>query len=108
VTTARATPGAIVAARAAVPATAPRCPPTLAVIGLEATPERPGLVLIPAGTVLMGSPKGEGGGDERPQHEVRISAPFLMGATTVTQAQEVAVTGGSPAQFQSGRRGSAP
>ena len=36
------------------------------------------LMLIEGGTFKMGSPEGEGAGDEKPQHEVTI-APFLMG-----------------------------
>jgi formylglycine-generating enzyme required for sulfatase activity len=106
VTTARATPGAIASApAAAVAATALLRPPTPAIVRLEATPDRPALVLIPAGTFRMGSPEGEGSSDEHPQHEVRIAAPFLMGATTVTQAQYAAVTGGNPSHFQEARGG---
>ena len=61
------------------------------------------LVLIPAGTFMMGSPPGEEGresGDretsEAPQHPVTISRPFYMAATEVTQAEYAAVTGGKP------------
>jgi formylglycine-generating enzyme required for sulfatase activity len=45
------------------------------------------LVLIPAGEFMMGSPVNETGrgGDEGPQHKVRISRPFYMAATEVTQ-----------------------
>jgi formylglycine-generating enzyme required for sulfatase activity len=47
------------------------------------------LVLIPAGEFLMGSPAGEEGrsNDEGPQHRVRISRPFYLGETEVTQEQ---------------------
>jgi uncharacterized protein (TIGR02996 family) len=47
------------------------------------------LVLIPAGTFWMGSPAREKGrwADEGPRHEVRISKPFWLGRTPVTQAQ---------------------
>ncbi len=45
---------------------------------------------IPAGRFWMGSPEGEGDGDEHPRHEVTISAPFQMGAVAVTNAQYAA------------------
>ena len=56
------------------------------------------LVLIRAGTFMMGSPDSEKGhkADESPQHEVTISKPFYMGVTEVTQAQYEAVMGTNP------------
>jgi formylglycine-generating enzyme required for sulfatase activity len=47
------------------------------------------LVLIPAGEFLMGSPETEQGRkpDESPQHKVRITKQFYIGATTVTKDQ---------------------
>jgi uncharacterized protein (TIGR02996 family) len=47
------------------------------------------LVLIPAGTFWMGSPTRETGrwSEEGPRHQVRISKPFWLGRTPVTQAQ---------------------
>ena len=50
------------------------------------------MVLIPDGTFTMGAPKDEEGNssDERPQHNVTISA-FLMGRYPVTQAQWKAI-----------------
>ena len=46
----------------------------------------PEMVKIPAGTYLMGSPKGEKGrfNDEGPQHEVTISRDFAIGCFPVT------------------------
>jgi len=44
-------------------------------------------VLIPEGTFMMGSPRGEGDMDERPRHKVTISKPFYMQTTEVTQRQ---------------------
>ena len=38
--------------------------------------------------------------DEKPQHRVRITRPFYLGATEVTQGQYRAVTGQSPSQFE--------
>jgi formylglycine-generating enzyme required for sulfatase activity len=47
------------------------------------------LVPIQAGSFRMGSPKGEAGrlDNEGPQHEVRITRPFYMGAYPVTKAE---------------------
>jgi formylglycine-generating enzyme required for sulfatase activity len=52
--------------------------------GLDAP--RVEMVAIPGGSFLMGSPKGEGSNDERPQHLVTVS-PFYMAKYPVTQAQ---------------------
>jgi len=57
------------------------------------------MVAISGGTFLMGSPKGEGNDDERPQHEVTLQ-PFFMGKYPVTQAQYQAVMGENPAHFK--------
>jgi uncharacterized protein (TIGR02996 family) len=57
--------------------------------------------LIPAGKFLMGSPEGEGEGDERPQHEVAISSPFWLGISPVTQQQYKRVMGNNPSYFSS-------
>ena len=57
------------------------------------------MVLIPAGTFMMGSPVDEGGGDEHPRH--RVSVPqFYMGKYEVTQAQYRAVIGTNPSHFK--------
>jgi formylglycine-generating enzyme required for sulfatase activity len=47
------------------------------------------LALIPAGEFLMGSPGDhkDAENDERPQHRVRITQPFYVGATEVTIGQ---------------------
>jgi formylglycine-generating enzyme required for sulfatase activity len=60
------------------------------------------LMLIPAGEFVMGSPEGEAerGSDEGPQHRVRITKPFYMGATEVTQAQWQSAMGRNPSSFQ--------
>lgn len=54
----------------------------------------PSVIVVPAGTFLMGSPEaetersGEGGaGSERPQHEVTFAAPFAVGRYEVTFAE---------------------
>ncbi|MCB9545790.1 MAG: formylglycine-generating enzyme family protein [Myxococcales bacterium] len=58
--------------------------------------------LIPAGEFLMGSPgdDGEAYDDERPQHPVRLTAPFWLADVPVTQAVWQAVMGDNPAHFQ--------
>jgi formylglycine-generating enzyme required for sulfatase activity len=42
------------------------------------------MVIVPAGTFLMGSRDGEGDEDERPQHKVTIARPFAVGRFAVT------------------------
>lgn len=56
------------------------------------------LVLIPAGTFLMGSPHGEAGraADEALAKQVRITKPFYMGRHETTQAQYEAVMHRNP------------
>lgn len=71
------------------------------------------LTLIPAGEFKMGSTaadvrammqinstfKEEHAKDEQPQHTVKISRPFYMGVTEVTQAEYESVMGANPSQF---------
>jgi len=66
-------------------------------------------VLIPAGEFLVGSPDSddEAGADEKPQHPVRITEPFYLGACEVTQAQYQRVMGTNPSSFKDAR-GMAP
>jgi formylglycine-generating enzyme required for sulfatase activity len=60
------------------------------------------LVLIPAGEFLMGAADSDddAGNDEKPQHRVRITRPFYLGATMVTRRQYRAVTGADPRCFE--------
>jgi formylglycine-generating enzyme required for sulfatase activity len=52
------------------------------------------LAYVPAGEFVMGSPAAEAGRhDDETQHRVRISRPFYLGVTEVTQAQWVALGG---------------
>ncbi len=78
------------------------------------------LVLIPPGEFDMGSPKelidgelkahGDDGWyknhlpSEGPQHHVRITKPFWLGATDVTQEEYQRVMGSNPSKFQGGSR----
>jgi formylglycine-generating enzyme required for sulfatase activity len=53
------------------------------------------MVVIPGGEFVMGSPRGQGYDDERPQHPVTI-APFYLGQFPITQAQWRAIMGALP------------
>ncbi len=63
-------------------ATVPPSKPITNSIGMK-------LVLIPSGEFTMGSPDSDpdADGDEKPQHKVRITRPFYLGATEVTVGQ---------------------
>jgi formylglycine-generating enzyme required for sulfatase activity/Leucine-rich repeat (LRR) protein len=55
------------------------------------------LVPIPAGEFLMGSPESDNASsDEKPQHQVTLTKPFLLGVHEVTQGQWQAVMGTTP------------
>jgi len=58
--------------------------------------------LIEAGHFTMGSPLGEAGSrqSDEQQHEVKISMPFYVSVTEVTQAQWQVVMGGNPVTLQ--------
>ena len=47
----------------------------------------PEMVVIPAGSFLMGEPSKTGLANEKPPHEVVIAKPFAVGVTEVTYAQ---------------------
>jgi len=88
--------------------TKPADVPKRSVAGLDTiTTRTAGITLkrIPAGTFQMGSPDGTGDEGEHPQHEVRITRPFYLGITEVTQAQYEAVMGNNPSWFAATGRG---
>ncbi|MBC7324568.1 MAG: formylglycine-generating enzyme family protein, partial [Moorella sp. (in: Bacteria)] len=60
------------------------------------------MVLIPAGTFMMGSPNNEQdrSSNEGPQHQVTLTKPFYLGKYEVTQAQWKAVMGSNPSYFR--------
>jgi formylglycine-generating enzyme required for sulfatase activity len=66
------------------------------------------LVLIPAGEFVMGSPDADkdAANSEKPQHRVRISKPFYLGVSEVTQAQYEKVMGNNPSYFFANGTGS--
>jgi formylglycine-generating enzyme required for sulfatase activity len=58
------------------------------------------MVLIPAGEFLMGTPDTEQGREEQEiPHRVRLTRPFYLGVTEVTQRQWAAVMGTNPSHF---------
>jgi formylglycine-generating enzyme required for sulfatase activity len=59
----------------------------------------PGMVWIPGGKFLMGSPEGTGEPNEHPQHSVFVSG-FYMDTTEVTQAAYIQVMGVNPSHFK--------
>ncbi|MGK7893566.1 MAG: SUMF1/EgtB/PvdO family nonheme iron enzyme [Xenococcus sp. (in: cyanobacteria)] len=61
------------------------------------------MVYIPGGKFMMGSPEGEGGDDEKPQHEVTVQ-PFFLGKYPITQAQYQQVMGDNPSSFKGNDR----
>ncbi len=63
--------------------------------GLPEDAKKLEMVLIPAGSFTMGSPKGENGRSSRewPPHPITITKPFYLGKYELTQAQWIAVTG---------------
>ncbi|MEX0819110.1 MAG: formylglycine-generating enzyme family protein [Pirellulaceae bacterium] len=65
------------------------------------------LARIPAGTFVMGSPRGEAERDDKEErHEVTITKPFYLGVYEVTQAEYVAVMkGGRDGSNRSAFRG---
>lgn len=55
------------------------------------------LVLLPAGEFVMGSPESEAGREEQERaHRVRLTRPFYLGVTEVTQGQWQAITDPTP------------
>ena len=62
---------------------------------------RPEMIPIRPASFLMGSDTG-GASDEKPQHEVVLTVPFLMSETEVTQAQYKAVMGTNPSFHNTG------
>lgn len=64
------------------------------------------MVLVMPGEFLMGSPDSEPGrnADEGPQHRVRLTKAFYLGATEVTQAQWRRMMGSSQGFFRGDRK----
>lgn len=64
------------------------------------------MVLIPAGTFMMGSPDNEVGreNDEGPQHQVTLTKSFYMGKYEVTQAQWLVMMESNPSDFKGNNR----
>jgi hypothetical protein len=54
------------------------------------------------GTFLMGSPEGQGNGDEHPQHPVTLRQGFWLADAPCTQALWQALMGDNPSEFKTG------
>jgi formylglycine-generating enzyme required for sulfatase activity len=76
----------------------PSAAPQLKNQGLRPLPI-PGMVWIPGGTFMMGSPERVGNIDEHPQHEVTVKG-FYMDRTEITQAEYERVMGTNPSRFK--------
>ena len=50
----------------------------------ECAKDCPEMVVVPAGEFIMGSPKNQGGDEERPQHKVTFATPFAVSKFEVT------------------------
>ena len=70
----------------------------------ECSEKCPEMVVIPAGSFMMGSPDGQGEREEHPQHEVRLAAPFAVSRFEVTfdDWDECVALGGCPAKSDPG------
>jgi formylglycine-generating enzyme required for sulfatase activity len=63
-------------------------------------PPPPGMVIIPSGTFVMGSPTTEKErNDNETQHTVTLTRDFYMSKYEVTQKEYLAVTGNNPSYF---------
>jgi formylglycine-generating enzyme required for sulfatase activity len=72
-------------------------PGLLATAALAAPPD---LVRVPAGEFTMGSPLGEAGAlDDEVPHPVRLTRPFALGRTEVTQSLWASVMGADPSYY---------
>jgi formylglycine-generating enzyme required for sulfatase activity len=47
----------------------------------------PQMIVVPPGDFMMGSPKGEGADEERPQHKVEMKNAFAVGISPVTRGE---------------------
>jgi formylglycine-generating enzyme required for sulfatase activity len=68
--------------------------------GAPIPPPSPGMVWIPPGTFVMGSPASEAErNSDEVQHTVTLTKGFYMGKYAVTQGQYLAVVGNNPSYF---------
>lgn len=67
--------------------------------------ECPEMVIVPAGSFMMGSPSSEPGrfDSEGPQHRVTIGQAFAVGKYEVTQGEWRSVMGNNPSRFKGDR-----
>ncbi len=64
------------------------------------------MVTIPAGEFWMGSPDADkdAQGDEKPRRRIKITVPFRLARTKITQAEYEQVMGTNPSAFRAGGR----
>ena len=73
---------------------------------LLSTNPAPGLVWIPPGTFLMGSPTSEAERNHNEtQHRVALTQGYWMGLREVTQGEYLSVVGSNPSCFRNGQVG---
>jgi formylglycine-generating enzyme required for sulfatase activity len=103
------TAAAILSAAGAAAAALASTSPSSTTAGLRIIRNSVGMtfVRINPGTFLMGSPESEPGrrDGESPQHEVRITKPFYISVTPVTQEQYEKVKNKNPSRFRKHRGG---
>jgi formylglycine-generating enzyme required for sulfatase activity len=103
------TAAAILSAAGAAAAAIASTSPSSTTAGLRIIRNSIGMtfVRINPGTFLMGSPEDEPGRreGESPQHEVRITKPFYISVTPVTQEQYEKVKNKNPSRFRKHRGG---
>lgn len=87
-----------------VKGSASRGPPSLVGKRFRDFDEGPEMIVVPAGTFLMGSPKTESDSEhERPQHRVSIARPFAVGIGPVTRGEFAAFVKATKPQMGKGR-----
>jgi hypothetical protein len=65
----------------------------------DAAPE---MIVVPAGSFLMGSREGEGADNERPQHKVTIKSPFAVSISPVMRGEFAAFIGATNRKTETG------
>jgi formylglycine-generating enzyme required for sulfatase activity len=87
-----------------VKTSAPRSAPSLVGKRFRDFDGAPEMIVVPAGTFLMGAPRGESDSEhERPQHRVSIARPFAVGVGPVTRGEFAAFVKATKPVLRSGR-----
>jgi formylglycine-generating enzyme required for sulfatase activity len=67
-------------------------------------PDCPEMVVVPAGSFLMGTANPRAAAYEKPQHRVTFAKPFAIGKYEVTQSEWMALMGDNPSSYIGPRR----